>query len=321
MRNRTIWAFAACLSLFSLPLLAQQSSLPEKPIRLIVGGPPGGAPDTVARLLAQSMSFSQPVVVENKNGAAQMIAADFVARSPADGTVLLLASQTAIAVSPVLQKSELDPIKDFTGVGLIGEAPLVLVAGPSLAAENVPELIAYAKAHPEELNFGHGGVGSTPHMAGELFQQATDTKLTNVPYPGEQASMIDIMAGRIHFMFANASSALPHVRNGKLRAFAITSDVRTPSAPEILTLNEAGVPGFSAATWLGIVAPAATPKAAIDQLNAELNRVLSLPEIQEKLAVHGFSIQAASPEQFNRFMLAEHEKWGKLIQDANIAIN
>src|SRR5690606_22848755 len=151
--------------------------------------------------------------------------------------------------------SKLDPLKDFTGVGFVGEAPLVLVAGPSLKAENVPELIAYAKAHPEELNFGHGGVGTSPYMTGMLFQQTTDTKMTNVPYPGEQASMVDIMAGRIHFMFANASSAVPHVKEGKLRAFGVTSNSRISSAPDIPTLAEAGVPGFSATTWLGIIAP------------------------------------------------------------------
>jgi tripartite-type tricarboxylate transporter receptor subunit TctC len=315
----------ACACLVLLPLMLHQAhaqtSLPNKPVRLVVGAPPGGAPDTVARLVAQHMNVGQPVVVENKNGASQMIAAEFVVRAPADGSVLLLASQTAIGVSPVLQKVKFDPIKDFTGLALIGTAPLVLVAGPSLPANSVKELVAYAKTNPGKVDFGNGGVGTSPHMAGVLFGVSSGVQLNSVPYPGEQAAMIDIMAGRIHMMFANASSAMPHVRSGKLRALAVTSDARAPVAPELPTMPEADVPGFSAATWLGIVAPAATPKPVVTQLNAELNRVLALPEVREKLATHGFTVEPMGTDDFNRFLAAEHAKWGKLIRDANIKAN
>lgn len=314
--------FVAALSLVLVgfaPAAPAQTTLPNKTIRLVVGAPPGGANDTVARLVAQHMNLGPAVLVENKNGASSMIAADFVAKAPADGSVLLLASQTVIGVAPVLQKvTSFDPIKDFAGVGLIGSAPLVLVAGPSLAANNVKELIALAKSRPGVIDFGNGGVGTSPHMTGVLFGQSSGVQLNSVPYPGEQAAMVDIMAGRVHMMFANASSALPHVRSGKLRALGVTSAERSSAAPDVPTLAEAGVPGFAAATWLGVVAPAATPGPVLKQLNAELNRVLALPEVRDKLAAQGFATDRMDTERYAAFLRAEHAKWGKLIRDANI---
>lgn len=313
-------AYALLLApLAAAPLAQAQATLPNKNVRLVVGAPPGGANDTAARLVAQHMSLGQPVLVENKNGASSMIAADFVAKAPADGSVLLLASQTVIGVAPVLQKiTSFDPIKDFVGIGLIGTAPMVLVAGPSLAANNVKELIVLAKAKPGVIDFGNGGVGTSPHMTGVLFGHSSGVQLNSVPYPGEQAAMVDIMAGRVHMMFANASSALPHVRSGKLRALGVTSTERASAAPDIPTVDEAGVPGFSAATWLGIIAPAATPPAVVRQLNTELNRVLALPEVREKLVAQGFAIDRMDTDRYAAFLRAEHAKWGKLIRDANI---
>lgn len=309
--------FAAALVAVSFQVFAQ-SALPSRPIRLIVGAPPGGANDTVARIVVQRMNLGQPVIVENKNGASSMIAADYVAKAPADGSVLLLASQTVIAVAPVINKiTSFDPLKDFTGVALIGSAPLVLVAGPSLQARNVKELIAEARAKPDEIDFGNGGVGTSPHMAGVLFALTSGTKLRSIPYPGEQAAMTDIMAGRIHMMFANAGSGFPHVRSGRLRALAVTSAQRSDIAPDVPTVAET-LPGYEAGTWLGILAPAATPKATIAQLNAEVLRVLALPEVKDKLKAQGFALAQDTPEEFSQFIRAEHAKWGKLIKDANI---
>lgn len=311
-------AIALLLQLASA-LVHAQPALPNKPVRLIVGAPPGGANDMVARLVAQHMNLGQPVIVENKNGASSMIAADFVAKAPADGSVLLLASQTVIGVAPVLQKiTSFDPIKDFVGIGLIGTAPLVLVVGPSMPANNVKELIELAKSKPGVVDFGNGGVGTSPHMTGVLFGHSSGIQLNSVPYPGEQAAMLDIMAGRIHMMFANASSGLPHVRSGRLRALAVTGSERAAAAPEIPTVDEAGVPGFAAATWLGIVAPAATPPAVVRQLNAELNRVLTIPEVRDKLVSQGFAIDRMDTSRMATFLRAEHAKWGKLIREANI---
>ena len=309
---------AICCATVSLATHAQ-APFPARPVRLVVGAPPGGAPDTVARIVAQHMNLGQPVVVENRNGAASMIAAETVARSAPDGTTLLLASQTVIAVSPIINKiKSFDPQKDFTGIALIGNAPLVLVAGTALQANTVPEIIAYAKSKPGVLDYGNGGVGTSPYMAGALFSVMTGARITSIPFPGEQASMTEIMAGRLPMMFANAAAAMPHVRAGRLRGIAVTSATRVDVAPGLPTVAESGVPGFEIGTWLGIIAPSATPAAVVEKINAEVRRVLTLPEVREKLAAQGFVLADTSAEQFNQFIQSEYAKWNKLIKDANI---
>ncbi|MDO9436541.1 tripartite tricarboxylate transporter substrate binding protein [Hydrogenophaga sp.] len=297
-----------------------QGSYPTRPIRLVVGAPPGGGPDNVARILSQHINLGQSLVVENRNGAASMIATEHVAKSAPDGYTLLLTSQTGIAVSPLINKSKAyDGQKDFSGVALIGNAPLVLVAGSALPVNTVPEIIALAKSKPGALDYGNGGVGTSPYMAGALFGSMTGTKLMSIPFPGEQASMTEIIAGRLPMMFANASAAMPHVRSGRLRGIAVTSATRVDVAEGLPTVAESGVPGFEIGTWLGIVAPAATPPAVIDKLNTELRRVLALPEVKDKLRGQGFVLaDNSTPAQFNTFMKAEYAKWSKLIQDADI---
>lgn len=297
-----------------------QEPFPAKPIRLVVGAPPGGAPDTVARIVAQRMNLGQPIVVENRTGAASMIAAAAVAKANADGYTLLIASQTTIAVSPIINKVKtFDPQKDFAGVALIGSAPLVLVAGPALTANSVPEIIALAKSAAGDLDYGNGGVGTSPYMAGALFSVMTGAKLRSIPYPGEQAAMIEIMAGRLPMMFANAAAAMPHVKTGRLRAIAVTSSAKADVAPGLPTVAESGVPGFEIGTWLGILAPSATPVPVIEKIGAEVRRVLALPEVKERLHAQGFLLASDdSPEQFNRFIKTEYAKWSKLIQDADI---
>ncbi|MES2413425.1 MAG: tripartite tricarboxylate transporter substrate binding protein [Pseudomonadota bacterium] len=298
---------------------AAQSGYPVKPVRLVVGSPPGGGPDNVARILAQHMQLGQPLVVENRNGAASAIAAEAVARSPADGYTLLITSQTGIAVSPIINKIKtFDPQKAFTAVSYIGSAPLVLVAGPSLQASTVPEIIAQARAKPGSIDYGNGGVGTSPYMAGALFSVMTGGKLTSIPYPGEQAAMTDIMGGRVPMMFANASAAMPHVKSGRLRGLAVTSNSRVDVAQGLPTVAESGVPGFEIGTWLGIVAPAQTPPAIVDKIHQEMNRVLALPEVKEKLASQGFVLAGMTVDGFNKYMVSEYAKWSKLIKDADI---
>lgn len=301
------------------PAQAQPGAYPGKPIRLIVGAPPGGAPDNVARIVAQRLELGQPVVIENKTGAASMIAAETVSRSAPDGYTLLIASQTLLGVAPLINKTKsYDPQKDFTGVAMIGTAPLVLVAGSALAVNTVPEIIALAKARPGMLDYGNGGVGTTPYMAGALFSVMTGGKLNSIPYPGEQAAMTDIIGGRVPMMFANASAAMPHVRSGRLRGIAVTSSARVDVAQGLPTVAESGVPGFEIGTWLGIVAPAGTPAAVVDKLNAEVRRVLALPDVKDKLAAQGFVLADQSVDQFNRHIQSEYAKWSKVIRDANI---
>ncbi|MDP9962886.1 tripartite-type tricarboxylate transporter receptor subunit TctC [Variovorax paradoxus] len=290
-----------------------------KPVQLVVGSPPGGGNDTVARAVATRMNLGVPVVVENKPGAASMMAAQSVARAPADGSVLLLVSQSVLSVSPRLQqKKSIDPLRDFVPVAMIGKAPLVLVAGPALAAKTVPEIIAIAKAKPSSIDFGSGGIGTSPHMAGVMFGQATGTKLSHVPYAGEQAAITDVIGGRVPMMFANAPTALMHIRSGKVRGIAVTSGARVDFAPDLPTVSESGVPGFDAGTWLGLVAPKGTPPATVDRLNAEVRRVLALPEVRHQLRSQGYELADMSPFQFGQYIAAEDEKWGKVIRDGSI---
>ena len=296
-----------------------QTGYPVKPVKLVVGSPPGGGPDNVARIIAQHMQLGQPLVIENRNGAASAIAAEAVARAPADGYTLLITSQTGIAVSPIINKiKSFDPQKSFTAVGYIGSAPLVLVAGPSLQANTVPEIIALAKAKPGSIDYGNGGVGTSPYMAGALFSVMTGGKLTSIPYPGEQAAMTDIMGGRVPMMFANASAAMPHVKSGRLRGLAVTSNARVDVAQGLPTVAESGVPGFEIGTWLGIVAPAQTPAAVVDKIHVEMMRVLALPEVKEKLASQGFVLSSMTVDGFNKYMVSEYAKWSKLIRDGDI---
>lgn len=320
MKTATKNLLAALLgAVLAAPAAAADGAYPARPVKLVVGAPPGGAPDTVARIISQHWQLGQPLVVENRNGAASAIATEQVARAPADGYTLLLTSQTGIAVSPIINKIKTyDGLRDFTGVGLIGTAPLVLVAGPALAAKTVPEIIALAKSKPGVLDYGNGGIGTSPYMAGALFSVMTGVQITSIPFPGEQAAMTEIMAGRLPMMFANASSAMPHVKSGRLRGIAVTSPTRVGVAEGLPTMAESGVPGFEIGTWLGIVAPAATPAPVIRQLHTELARMLTVPQVREKLAAQGFVLAQMDMAGFNQHLKTEHAKWSKLIQDANI---
>jgi tripartite-type tricarboxylate transporter receptor subunit TctC len=297
---------------------AAAQSFPSKPIRFIVGAAPGGANDIMARIIAGAMNLGQPVVVENQAGAAATISAGTVAKSAPDGHTLLLVSQSVLTVSPILNKITTYENKDFTGVALFGSAPLVLVVHPSNPANSVQDIVAMARAKPGELSFGSGGIGTTPFMAGTLLGLMTGTKYISVPFKGEQPSMNEIMGGRLTMMFGNAAAALPHVKNGRLKSLAITSPARVSIAPDLPTVAESGIPGFEIATWLGMAAPAATPPAIVARLNAEVLRVLQQPDVQQRTQAMGFTLSSFSAEQFTRFIRAEHEKWSKVIRDADI---
>jgi tripartite-type tricarboxylate transporter receptor subunit TctC len=288
-------------------------------VHVIVGSPPGGGNDVVARAVATRMNVGAPVIVENKAGAASMLAAEQVMRGPADGSVLLLVSQSVLSVSPRLQqKKTFDPMKDFVPVALIGRAPLVLVAGPSLAAKSVKDIVEAAKAKPGSIDFGSGGIGTSPHMAGVMFSLATGTKLSHVPYAGEQAAITDVIGGRVPMMFANAPTAQMHMKSGKVRGIAVASQDRVDFAPDLPTVAESGLAGFDAGTWLGFVAPRGTPLAVVERLNAEVRRVLTLPEVRQQLHGQGFVLADMTPAQFSDFVMAEDGKWAKVIRDGNI---
>jgi tripartite-type tricarboxylate transporter receptor subunit TctC len=317
-RLRTIAAIALIAAIPLSSALAQ-GGFPNKPIRFVVGAAPGGANDIMARTVAAGMNLGQPVVVENQAGAAATISAATVAKAPPDGHTLLLVSQSVLTVSPILNKvTTFDGMRDFTGVALFGSAPLILVVHPSNPANSVQDIVAMAKAKPGELSFGSGGVGTTPFMAGTLLGLMTGTKYTSIPFKGEQPSMTEIMGGRLTMMFGNAAAALPHMKSGRLKGLAITSPARAAIAPEMRTVSESGVPGFEIATWLGMAAPAATPPAVVAQLNKEVQRVLQQADVRERLHGMGFTLSTFSADEFTRFIRAEHQKWSKVIRDADI---
>ena len=302
------------------PLKAAET-YPTKTVQIIVSFAPGGGVDSVARITAAKLteSLGQPVLVDNRPGASGMIGTDVAAKAPPDGYTLLLGTQTVLVVAPILYgKATFDPLKLFSPVALIGSTPLILVTNPSFPAKSVKELIALAKAKPGEFNFGSGGVGTTPHMAGELFNSMAGIKVVHVAYKGEAPALTDIMGEHLHMMFSNVSAALPHVKAGKLRGLAVSSMERLAAAPGIPTVGESGVPGFEAETWFGLLAPAGTPPEIVKRLNTDVLKALTKPDVKEKLASLGLTIAGSSPERFSAYIKSEYGKWAKVIKDAGI---
>ncbi len=301
--------------------VAAGAEFPERPVKLLVGFSAGGGTDVAARIVAPGLgeALGQAVVVENRPGASGLIAAEAAARAAPDGYTLMMGSQTTLAVAPALyHKFTLDAARDFAGVALTGTSPLVLVVNPKVEAHSVAELIALAKREPGKLNFASGGVGTTPHMAGELFRLTAGINIVHVAYRGEAPAINDLIGGQIPMMFSTLSAVIGQVRAGALRALAVASPQRSAPAPEIPTLAEQGRNGCEVETWFGIVAPARTPRAVVGKLNAELRRVLALDDTQKRLAGLGMVAASGSPEDFDAYIKSEIAKWGEVIRDADI---
>jgi tripartite-type tricarboxylate transporter receptor subunit TctC len=299
----------------------QGADYPERPIKMIVGFAAGGGTDVVARITAMKMSeiLHQTVVVENRTGASGMIAAQDVAKADPDGYTLMMGSQTTLAVAPHLyRKVTLNPERDFAGVALTGASPLVLVVNPSFPAHSVAEVIAMAKADPGKINFGTGGLGTTPHMTAELFEHDAGIKLVHVAYRGEAGAINDLLAGQIPLMFANLSAVMGNIKGGTLRALAVTSAKRSPSAPDIPTVAESALPGFAAETWFGIVAPAGTPKEIRTKLSAAAREALARDDTRARFAELGMTNGSSSPDELDAYIKSEIAKWSQVIADANI---
>ena len=300
---------------------AQDAAYPNRPMKMLVGFGAGGGTDIAARIMAQKMSeiLGQSIVVENRTGASGMIAAEDEAKSAPDGYTLMMGSQTTYAVAPNLyRKVTLDPAKDFAGVAMTGASPLVLVVNPSFAAHSVKDVIAMAKADPGKINFGTGGLGTTPHMTAELFQYTAGIKMVHVAYRGEAPAINDLLAGQIPLMFANLSAVMGNLKAGTVRALAVTGAHRSPSAPDIPTVAEAALPGFEAETWWGIVAPAGTPHAVLAKLNAAARKALADDDTKKRFADLGMTNGGSSPEELDAYIKSEIAKWSKVIKDANI---
>jgi len=300
---------------------AQPARYPERPVKILVGFAAGGGTDVAARILAVKLTdaLGQSVVVENRPGASGMIAAEAAARSPADGYTLMMGSQTTLAVAPALyRKYGIDAAKEFAAVAMAGVSPLVMVVHPSLPAHSVKELIALAKTRPGGINFGSGGLGTTPHMAGELFSMQAGIKVVHVAYRGEAPAINDLLGGQIPLMFPNLSAVIGNIKAGSLRPLAVTSAQRAAAAPELPTIAEAALPGFDAATWFALVAPTATPREIVLRLNSAVTRMVSQPDVQQRFADLGMTIGASSPEELDGYVGSEIAKWSKVIKDADI---
>ena len=300
---------------------AQTAKYPDRPVKMLVGFAAGGGTDVAARVLAQKLteSLGQSVVVENRPGASGMIAAEATAKAAADGYTLMMGSQTTLAVAPALyRKFAIDAGRDFAGVAMAGISPLVLVVHPSVPAQSVADLIALAKARPGTINFGSGGLGTTPHMAGELFAIQAGIKMVHVAYRGEAPAINDLLGGQLHLIFANLSAVIGNVKAGSLRALAVTSAERAAASPDTPTIAETALPGFDAATWFALVAPTGTPRDVVARLNAEVTRLVDQPDTKQRFADLGMSIGAGTPDALDAYIRSEISKWSKVIKDADI---
>jgi tripartite-type tricarboxylate transporter receptor subunit TctC len=312
-------AFVAALMAPSFAAAQAAGSYPDRPIKFVVPVSAGGTTDIMARVLAARLSaaWGQPVIVENKPGGSGIAAAESVARARPDGYTLFMGTIGTLSVNQSLfPKLSYDSLRDFAPVTLVAVAPIVLVINPKVPARNVAELVALAKSKPGSLNYSTSGNGASPHLAAELFKSLAGIDVVHVPYNGGGPSIAAVISGDVHMMFDNVFTALPHVKDGRLRALAVASRERSKSMPDVPTMAEAGLPGHEIAGWVGLVAPAATPGEIVRKLSSELARQMALPEVREKFV--GADPVGNTPEEFAAFLRAEIAKWGKLIRESNI---
>jgi tripartite-type tricarboxylate transporter receptor subunit TctC len=319
MQSSFVARLVALVLLVGAAPAALAQSYPAKPIRFIVGFPPGGTNDIVARVLAPKLSefLGQQVVVENRGGANTAIASEMFVRMPPDGYTIML-NAPGHATNPSLLKLNFDSIRDFAFITVAAESQNLLVVHPSFPPRTVKELIALSKKRPGDINYGSSGIGTTVHLSAELFQYMTGTKWVHVAYKGGGPGLIALLSGEVSLYFGNVPTVIRQAREGKLRAVATTGAKRTPAAPDIPTVAEAGVPGYEVATFYGVSAPAKTPRPIIDRLHSELVRVLNAPDVRERLQGLGADPVGNSPEQYTAFMQNEIAKWAKVIKAAGI---
>ncbi len=317
---------AGVLSLWLLTGLshAQPTTYPSKPVRLVVPAAPGGGADFLARIVSQKLQeqTGQGFVVDNRAGASGTIAADMAAKAPADGYTVLLGQSTSIAIAPHLyQKLGYDTLRDLKPVTMVAEVPNMLVVHPSLPAKTVGEMITLAKTKPGALNFGSAGKGAPSHLAGEMFKAAAGVDLLHVPYKGAGPAVNDLLAGQIQVMFAPMVAVLPHVKSGRLRGLAVTSALRSPAIPELATLSESGLNGFSIVSWFGFFVPAATSSNVVERLHQETVKALSAPEVIERFAKEGALPVGNTPAEFASYVKREFARFAKVVKDNNIQTN
>jgi len=300
---------------------AGAQTYPNKPIRIIVPFTAGGTSDILARALGPHISaaWGQPVIVENRTGANGNVGADFVAKSAPDGYTMLLSDVGALAINPSVYASmPFDPVKDFSPIVMVSYSPHVLAVHPSVPVSSVQELIAYAKANPGKMNFANSGTGGAPHLAGVEFAARTGVQWTYIPYKGGSAAVIDVIAGNANVLFNGMLATYPSVKGGRLKGLAVSSAQRVPSAPELPTVAESGLPGFVTGSYQGLLAAAGTPRDIVAKLNAEFTRILNTAEMKEMLAKQGTEVRAGTPEALGTFIAEEKTRWAKVVREAGI---
>jgi tripartite-type tricarboxylate transporter receptor subunit TctC len=324
-RDVTAWVLSALAwCVVTQPAWAQSGNFPERPIRFIAANAPGGGLDITARAIAPKLSaaFGQQVIVDNRAGAAGSIASDIVAKSTPDGYTVMVASLGGLAVNTNLYKGlTYHPLRDFAPITWATSGSNVLVVHPSVPARSVQELIALAKAQPDKLSYGSSGAGNAGHLAGELFNRMAGIKMVHIPYKGGAPAMIDLLAGQIQLIFSSAPTAVPQVKAGRIRGLAVTTARRSVILPELPTIAEAGLPGFEADNWYGVVTTMKTPRAVIDRLNTEIVRALHTADVKQALLTQGLEVRTSTPQEFGAYMKSEFDKWAKVIKDAGIVAN
>jgi tripartite-type tricarboxylate transporter receptor subunit TctC len=310
--SRIAFGTLCLVAALAAPLLHAED-FPSRPVHVLVPFPPGGGTDALARIMGPYLSkaWDQPVIVENKPGASGHIGADYVAGSPADGYMLLMSSTASLTPKNV---------DKFVPVTLVPASPYVVVVNPKVPAKSIAELVAYAKRNPGKLTFGSSGTGAASHLAGELFKSMAGVDMLHVPYKGTGQAVKDLLGGQIDVMFAPGETVMPQVKAGKLRALAVTSAKRATAIPDLPTVAEAGVPGYEAIGWFGLLAPAATPRAIVEKISRDANAVLADPEVRAKMLALGAEPSGDTPEEFGRFIHADQAKWSKLMRERGIVV-
>jgi tripartite-type tricarboxylate transporter receptor subunit TctC len=313
--------FAAGVALASSPTLAQAPDVyPSKPIRFILPFPPGGGTDILGRLISERLAaaLGQPVVIENRGGAGGNVGAEAAAKSAPDGYAIVLVAPS-LAISPSLySKLNYDPVRDFAPISLVATVPNVMITHPSVPAQTLAEFIALARAKPGGMNFGSGGSGTSNHLAGELFNIVAGVKLVHVPYKGVNLAMNDVLGGQVQLVVIGIPAAAPHIKAGRLRALAVVAPQRSPALPDVPTVAEAGLPNFEVTTWYGVLAPAGTPRPIINRLNAELVKIMQVPELKERLAAMATDPVTSTPEEFADLIKQEISRWAKVVREAGL---
>jgi len=319
---RSPQCIAALCALIAAPAFAADA-YPSKPIRIVVAYTPAGTTDILARAIGQKLTeaWGQSVIVDNRPGANGNIGTEYAAKATPDGYTLLMTTAAPHGVNPGLyRKLGFDAVNDFAGISLVATVPNVLVVNNNMPVKDVKELIAYLRANPGKINFGSPGYGSTGHMSTELFMSMTATKMNHVPYKGDAGVLADVMAGQISLSFSNMPAYTPQIKAGRIRALAVSTTKRSPAAPEIPTMAEAGVPGYVAVAWFGLLAPAKTPRELVNKLSAETARILKMPDVNSRLSDLGAEPVGSTPAEFDAHIKSEIVKWAKVIKDANVEL-